>query len=150
MMAFVICEDMEGRFELTLFDNDYHQFISKIELGNYLFIFGKKSTYSNGDETILRVVPKMLFPISELRKRLAGEVMIQLDEKDATIDLANEVRGIAEGEIGQFNVSFIIKSERFKQMVLRSNSLKVYPDVKMISTLQARGFKVFVKTISYV
>ncbi len=150
MMAFVICEDMEGRFELTLFDKDYHQFIDKIETGKFLFIFGKKSAYSNGDESLLRIVPKMLFPISELRNHLTGDVFIQLDEKDANIDLAHEVRKMSEGEKGQFHVSFMIKSERFKQMVLHSNTLKIYPDVKLISALQGKGFKVFVKTINYV
>jgi DNA polymerase III subunit alpha len=149
-MAFVMCEDMEGRFELTLFDKDYHQFIDKIEMGKFLFIFGKKSSYTNGDENLLRVVPKTLFPISELRNHISGEVFIQMEEKDATADLANEVKKMSEGETGQFSVSFIIKSDRFKQMVLHSNSLKIYPDVKLLSTLQERGFKVFVKTINYV
>jgi DNA polymerase III subunit alpha len=149
-MAFVTCEDMEGRFELTLFDKDYHQYIDKIEKGSFIFIFGRKSSYTNGDETILRVVPKTLFPISDLKHHISGEVIIQMEEKEATADLANEVRSMSEDTNGQFNVSFVIKSDRFKQMVLHSNSLKIYPDSKLINNLQGRGLKVFVKTINYV
>jgi len=66
------------------------------------------------------------------------------------MDLANEVRELSAGTGGQFTVSFIIKSEKFKQMVLRSNSLKLYPDTKLICNLQERGFKVSLKTIGYV
>lgn len=54
----------------------------------------------------------MLFPISELRNHLTGDVFIQLDEKDANIDLAHEVRKMSEGEKGQFHVSFMIDYDK--------------------------------------
>ncbi|HNX01200.1 MAG TPA: DNA polymerase III subunit alpha [Candidatus Cloacimonadota bacterium] len=149
-MAFVMCEDMEGRFEITLFDKDYTKFIDQMVVGTFLFVFGRKSTYTNGDETLLRIVPKTVFPIAELKNHISGEVHIHIDEKDATPALANEVKEMSSEVGGQFNVSFIIRSERFKQMVLRSNSLTLYPDARLINNLHGRGFKVLVKTINYV
>ena len=76
--AIIILEDLNSKFEVTLFRDDYMKYISVMQEGQELFIIGKKSNYSNGGDNILRIIPTKVMHFDELQKGLTGEVYIKI------------------------------------------------------------------------
>jgi DNA polymerase-3 subunit alpha len=148
-MAFIMIEDFQGRFELTLFGKDYEQFFPLIEEGKFLFVFGKKSTYTNGDENLLRVIPKMVLPLTDLPKRLKGEFIIALEEKNATGETASRIKTLCNESSGLCDVIFNVKTAKFKWQTFPSRTLKIYPDSKLVTELRTLGLQVTFKMAGY-
>ncbi|MBN2461065.1 MAG: DNA polymerase III subunit alpha [Candidatus Cloacimonetes bacterium] len=126
--AIIIMEDLEGKFELCLFNQDYETYYSRIEEGKEFFIIGNRSSFSNENEDILRVIPRSLFDFDQLDKNISGDVYLRLNESNATPQLAAQITAIAGMNPGKFNIHFLISSSKYnKEMMLHSRKLKIFP-----------------------
>ncbi|HHV37094.1 MAG TPA: hypothetical protein GXX77_04600, partial [Candidatus Cloacimonetes bacterium] len=51
-----------------------------LEEGKVFFIEGNKSTYNGNEDTILRILPKVVVPFEELTQRLTGKLIVTIRE----------------------------------------------------------------------
>jgi len=130
--AITILEDLKGKFELCLFNNDYQNLFSSMKEGKNLFIIGKRSSYSNENESILRVIPNRIFNFEELPTQLSGDIYVSLNETKTTRELAEELIKLNQTSPGKFGVHFKIESNKFKTIRLHAKKLKIFPDKEVL------------------
>ena len=123
----VILEDITGKFEMALFGEDYDNYANMMEEGKELFILGKKNTFGNGNENILRVKPSRIFPLSEVAKVLSGEVYIKLDEKSVTPDFTSEMKKFIDRKVGRFGLHITLETEKFKTLNIHPKNARIFP-----------------------
>lgn len=134
--AIIKLEDLTGKFELALFKDDYVSFIDIIEEGKEFFIIGKKNTYENGKDNILRVVPKKMMHFTELAKCLSGEYFLKIPEKFFTNEFSKSLTSTFKAHPGKFGVHITVESSKYKSLNLHPRSLKIFPDTEIIKLLQ--------------
>jgi DNA polymerase III subunit alpha len=134
--AIVKLEDLTGKFELSLFNEDFDAFFNIMEEGKEFFIVGKKNTYTNGNDNILRVAPKKLMQFSELAKNLSGDYFLKIPEKIFTNEFSKKLTSSLKAHPGKFNVQIKIESSKYKSLNLHPRSLKIFPDTEIIKMLE--------------
>lgn len=77
-MAFFEMQDLHGNFEVPLFNKDFARFADILEEGKVFYIEGNRSTYNGNEDTILRVLPKVVIPFEELSPRLKGTLVVKV------------------------------------------------------------------------
>jgi len=130
--AIIILEDLEGKFEVTLFRDDYMKYIRLMQDGQELFIIGKRSNYTNGNENILRVIPTKVMHFDELQDGLAGEVYLKMKEKDFDQDFSEELKKIIKEFHGNFGLHIALETSAFKTLNIHPKDLKIFPNPKLI------------------
>ncbi len=129
--AIVKLEDLTGIFELALFNNDYDKFLPLLEESKTVFIVGKKSGYSNNNESMLRIVPRYVLKFDQLHKYLVGEFFIKIPEKHFTKDFSENLLRLFKECPGKFGVHIMIDSPKYKTLNLHPRQVKIFPDVKI-------------------
>ncbi|HPR16681.1 MAG TPA: DNA polymerase III subunit alpha [Candidatus Cloacimonadota bacterium] len=126
--AIIKLEDFTGKFELTLFNDDYDNYLPLMEVGRGVFILGKKSGYTNGNENMLRVVPRKIIKFDELAKHLSGEMSLKIPEAIFTSDFSTKLIELFKQHPGNFNLHINVESDKYKSLNLRPRQLMIFPD----------------------
>ena len=130
--AIIILEDLSGKFELTLFTKDYETFFKKIQEGKEYFIIGKKSTYNDGKENLLRIKPVKILTFDELSENLSGEIYFKIKEENSTAEFANSLVSVFKKYPGNFGVHISIETNKFRTINIHSRNIKIFPDDEVI------------------
>lgn len=125
--AIVIMEDLLGKFELTLFRDNYINNIRNIEEGSELLIIGKRSNFTNGGDNILRIIPIKLLQFDELRKELNGEIYLKLKETEFSKEFAGKLKKIMRTNRGHFGLHITLETSNFKTLTLHPKDIKIFP-----------------------
>ena len=128
--AIIILEDLNCKFELTLFNQDYDVFFKMCEEGKELFIIGNKSKYSGNNENILRIIPTKILNFDELHKKLSGEIYIKISEENVDSELAENLKNVSPGNFG---VHFKVETKKLRTLNIHPKKLRVFPDDKFFS-----------------
>ncbi|MDY6915997.1 MAG: DNA polymerase III subunit alpha [Candidatus Cloacimonadota bacterium] len=132
--AIITMEDLTGKFEIAVFNSIYEQFSQKLKENAELFIIGNRSTYNNGgNENFLRMVPKHIFTFDELQENLSGTITIFWNSKKLNSQLGKKTKEIFQQNPGNFKVFFKINTNKFKNLKLHPNNLKIFPNEKIIN-----------------
>ncbi len=134
--AIVIMEDLSGKFEMALFNKDYESYHHLMDEGKELFIIGKKSNYSNGNENILRVIPQKVIHFDELSKNLSGEFYLKLTEEDFTPEFSERFINTLKEHPGKFGVHITIESNKFHTISLHPRTIRIFPNEEIIKLLE--------------
>ncbi len=129
--AIIIMEDLNGKFEVTLFRDDYMKYIRTMQEGQELFIIGKKSNYSNGGDNVLRVIPIKVMHFDELQKELTGEVYLKLKETDFSEEFSNKLKKYMKENRGNFGIHITLETSSFKTLNLHPKDIKIFPNVQL-------------------
>ena len=129
--AIIILEDLNGKFEITLFREDYLKYIQYMKEGQELFILGKKSNYSNGGDKILRIIPTKIMHFDELQKGLSGEVYLKIKEDDFSDDFSNDLKNYLKENKGNFGIHVAVETSSFKMINLTPKDIKIFPNAKL-------------------
>ncbi len=132
----ITCEDKKGKFEISLFDSEYEKYIDQMQEGSEIFIIGNKSNYTNGNENILRVIPKRIFPLEQMQNVLSGDYYIKIPEEDFTKKKTSKLIDILQQNPGKFSVHLSVVTSKFKEINLHPRTLKVYPNKQFYSELE--------------
>ncbi len=127
-MAFIEMEDMSGRFEVTLFNNDYEKYIDRIKPGVVYVVIGSKSQYSNGDAPMLRVIPKRILAIEDLPAELKGRIKLGLAEDVFTEEVLAGIKGWKQRSKGCFNLQLEIAYNNGSIDRFESKEGQFFPD----------------------
>jgi len=129
--AIIILEDLKGKFEITLFRDDYLKYIGLMQEGEELFIIGKRSNYSNGGDNILRIIPTKVMHFDELKKELAGEVYLKLKETDFNEDFSHKLKKYMRENRGNFGIHITLETSSFKVLNLHPKDMKIFPNAQL-------------------
>lgn len=143
--AFIKLEDLSGIFELTLFNEEYDRFLPLLSEGKSIFIIGKKSSYTNGNENLLRVVPRLVLNFNQLAQHLMGEVYLKIPESRFTQELSETLIDLFKQNPGKFGVHISIQSNRYKSLNLHPRQLKIFPErklKKMIKEIENASYRI--------
>jgi len=128
-------EDLTGRFEIRLFRNEKNSFFENIEEGKEYFILGKKDTYENGKENMLRVLPKKMLHFDQLSEHLSGDYFLKIPEKIFTNEFSHRLLSTLKAHPGKFGVHITVESAKYNVLNLHPRSLRVFPSVEVIKLL---------------
>ncbi|MDA3811942.1 MAG: hypothetical protein PF518_16615 [Spirochaetaceae bacterium] len=129
--AIIILEDLNGKFEVTLFRDDYMKYIGAMQDGQELFIIGKRSNYSNGGDNILRIIPTKVMHFDELKKELAGEVYLKLKEADFNEEFSQKLKKYMRENSGNFGIHITLETSSFKMLNLHPKDMKIFPNAQL-------------------
>ncbi len=129
--AIIILEDLNGKFEVTLFRDDYMNYIKYMQEGQELFIIGKKSNYSNGGDNILRIIPTKVMHFDELQKGLVGEVYLKMKEVDFSKEFSEKLKKYLRENRGNFGIHIALETSSFKMLNLHPKDMKIFPNEQL-------------------
>ena len=130
--AIIIMEDLSGKYEVTLFSDDYLKYIRIMQEGQELFIIGKRSNYSNGGDNILRVIPTKIMHFDELQNKLTGEVYLKIKEADFTEDFSKKLKKYMRENHGNFGIQIALETSSFKTLNLHPKDMKIFPNAEFM------------------
>lgn len=129
--AIIIFEDLQGKFEVTLFRDDYMKFIKFMQDGQELFIIGKRSNYTNGNENILRIIPTKVMHFDELQNGLVGEFYLKMQEKDFNEEFSAKLKENIKEYRGNFGLHIALETNSFKTLNLHPKDIKIFPNPQL-------------------
>ncbi|MCD4828716.1 MAG: DNA polymerase III subunit alpha [Candidatus Cloacimonetes bacterium] len=132
--AFVTLEDLHGKFELRLFDNDYIEMIGMMKEGHTLFVVGRKAG-GNGDDSLLRVSPKKIIPLDKLLEE-PGELEVELGGEHADAKMAQRLLDCQTSAPGKVKIVFVVHTQKYNKLKLTSRKLSLFPGERLIETLR--------------
>ncbi len=147
-MAFVNMEDMTGRYEISLFKNDFDKFLNSFELGKVYFVSGTRSQYISGEDSSLRIIPKKVIAFDSIPYHLKGEVQIEVNEKNITRDFTEKIEELKHQTVGHFSLKLLIHTENYNSLALHPQTLKFFPDNDFIQWCQALNLKLKIQLSS--
>ncbi len=95
-------EDLNGRFEVALFNRSYEKFFPRLAAGRIFHVSGTKSSFEGNEETLLRVNPKRMTALEDLPHVLKGEIRLKLPLHKLNKELCNELDLLADRNRGAF------------------------------------------------
>jgi len=131
--AIITLEDLYGKFEMALFGEKFQAYFSKMKEGERVFIFGKKSTYSNGSESLLRIIPDSIHLMSELPQVLSGRIYLKLKEENLNKEFSRKIKKEFVLHGGNFDLYFEVTTKKFKTLKIHPQKLKIFPDKSVLS-----------------
>lgn len=138
--AFIEFEDLTGRFELALFNQDYEKHFSKLAAGSIFFIFGSsKSNYSGNDEAAPRVSPTNLIPLEELFQYMRGEIRLNITLPRLSREFVDEFIALTAKARGGFVIRTIITTDEGDSYQLEAQR-KIFPSNDLLKWLDEMQF----------
>ncbi len=131
--AFIVMEDLNGKFDIALFSKDYEQYIDQFEEGKEMFVVGKKRINYNGNDSQLKITPRKIFTFSELKEKLSGDLYLKVKEEFLTENFAQLLLQTATRHSGNFALHLAVKTRKFKTLNLHSRKIKLFPADEVIS-----------------
>jgi len=132
--AFVICEDLTGRFEVSLFGDAFERFIHQIEVGKCYVIIGSKSPYQKGNDTLLRISPKRILSVKELNS-LSGDIYIKTSEKMLDGKIGQKLKQMFTENQGNFGIHLDVETEHFRVLHIHPRLAKVKLEAALLDAL---------------
>ncbi|MDP8233042.1 MAG: DNA polymerase III subunit alpha, partial [Candidatus Zophobacter franzmannii] len=140
--GFITLEDMQGKFELSLFGEDFDKYFEDLIIGEIYYIKGSNSSYES--DSSLKIKPKLVLPIEDVMHSAKGEIWVQLDEKNAGQNFADLLSELSD-EDGGFSFVVEVDTEEFGTLRLTPKNLKTTLTKKIIDTLSERVSKLSLK-----
>jgi DNA polymerase-3 subunit alpha len=124
--AFVTCEDLHGRFEVSLFGDHFDRFFPQVTVGKPYLFLGAKSSYSNGNDKILRITPRRIVGMQELNS-LSGDIYIKTSEEKLNGEKGRNLKKMFTEHKGNFGIHLNVETKRFRTLHIHPRLAKIEP-----------------------
>jgi DNA polymerase-3 subunit alpha len=124
--SFITLEDTKGKFEVVLLGEDHERYFTKIRENGIYFILGRRSTYANDNDRMLKLRPITILPVEELGNQ-AGEIDFEIPCKSLNAELANRFRSWCDEFPGKVKVSITVQTEPFRKLRLMPQKMCFFP-----------------------
>ena len=101
-----------------------------------MFIIGKRSSYSSGNENTLRILADKILLIEELAGYLSGDIFIKLKEEMIDSDFSKSLLKKVSNNKGKFDLYIDISTEKFKNIRMHPHKLRIFPNSEFFDFLQ--------------
>jgi len=119
-IAFVEMEDLNGKFEVPLFNKDFQQYYPVLSIGKVYYIMGNKSNFNGNEDGVLRVLPQSIIPFEDVANLLHGELRILLNHEQVKKGYLNEIGSVVKASMGNFKLITQIQTEEMNNYQLES------------------------------
>jgi len=137
--AFVEFEDLSGRFEVALFNQDYEKHFSKLATGKIFFVFGNRSGYNSNEDSMPRISPTDLVPLDELPQSLRGEIRLNLTLARLSEEFVDEYQTHIETNRGGFAIKTSITTNEGDSYLLEARR-KIFPSNDFLQWLEEKQY----------
>ncbi|MCB5256902.1 MAG: DNA polymerase III subunit alpha [Candidatus Cloacimonadaceae bacterium] len=150
-IAFVEMEDLNGRFEVSLFNRDFNRFFPSLQVGKVYYVSGNKSSFNGNDDGILRVLPLELILFSDLPQKLSGNLRLRLNRAQIQKGALVEVASWVKQKPGQFSLFVEVEAKDQEYYTMQTNQ-SVFADNSVLAWLDAQkiDFKLEIFSVSQV
>ncbi len=135
--AFIEFEDLTGRFEVALFNQDFEKHFDKLATGNIFFIFGKRSGYNGSEDSMPRISPSDLIPLAELPLHLQGEIRLNLTLPRISREFVDEFAAFTDKTRGSFVVRTKISTDTGDSHLLEARK-RIFPSNEFLQWLEEK------------
>jgi len=137
--AFVEFEDLSGRFEVALFNQDYEKHFSKLATGKIFFVFGNRSGYNSNEDSMPRISPTDLVPLDELPQSLRGEIRLNLTLARLSEEFVDEYQTHTKTNRGGFAIKTSITTNEGDSYLLEARR-KIFPSNDFLQWLEEKQY----------
>jgi DNA polymerase-3 subunit alpha len=109
-------EDMTGKFESTLFSNNFERYAITLKPGSLVLIMGKNSSR---DDKILSVSPDRIFELNTLLQKISGVLQIQADQENLNGELSSLINDHCDPQ-EHIKLEMIIKTNEFNTLMCKT------------------------------
>lgn len=134
-IAFILFEDLAGRFEVPLFAQDFQEYFSRLAPGSIFFIWGERSSFNGNEDNLLRVTPARLVSLAELPNQLRGEVLLSLPQKILASEWLDQLASHLDKARGLFQLRTTVELDNGDSYQLLS-SRKFFPGNAFLQWLE--------------
>ncbi len=135
--AFIEFEDLSGRFEVALFNQDFEKHFAKLATGSIFFIFGNRSGYNGNEDSMPRISPSELIPLNDLPLHLRGEIRLNLTLARLSEEFVDAYYALTERVRGGFAVKASITTNAGDSYVLEAQK-KIFPTNDLLQWLEEK------------
>jgi hypothetical protein len=128
-------EDLNGKFEVPLFNKDFVQYYPVLAIGKVYYIVGNKSNFNGNEDGILRVLPQAVIAFEDIARLLKGEVKVMLNHEQLKKGYLNELGSAVKNIQGNFKLLTQIQTEDLNYYQLESRRT-FFPENGFISWLE--------------
>lgn len=130
--AIIKLEDMKGRFEVKLFNNNYNKFMPALEEGKEVLVIGKKDNgYGDLNSGSLQLIPEKILGFDELAENLRGDFFAKIPGDKFTEDISDNLMDLFQQYPGNFNIHISITYDDIKPLNLHPRHLKIFPHTRI-------------------
>jgi DNA polymerase-3 subunit alpha len=148
-IAFVELEDLNGRFEVSLFNRDFNRYIDSIQIGKVYYVLGNKSGFNGNDDGILRILPTELIAFEDLPRLLAGTLKLKISISQIRKGVLVELTNWIERKPGNITLQIDVESVNHNHYILEP-AKSIFTDNSALAWLDAQkiDFKLEVRGVS--
>lgn len=146
-MAFVEMQDLKGRFEVPLFNKDYQKFFSQITEGKGYLITGTRSGYNGNEDSILRVLPAQIVPLTDLPEYMNGKLWLKLENTMIKKGALAEVKKWLDKQ-GKLKLQVAVQDESLDTYNLEIPK-SFFPDNAVFDWLMKKGIEFRLEQVSF-
>lgn len=145
--ALVEFEDLSGRFEVALFNQDYEKHFAKLATGSIFFVFGARSGYNGAEDSMPRVSPSNLVPLDDLPLYLRGEIRLNITLPRISKEFVDEYASHTDKAGGGFVLRTSVTTDDGDSFQLEAQR-KMFPGNAFLQWLEEQQFN-FTLRFSY-
>ncbi|MFQ5584323.1 MAG: OB-fold nucleic acid binding domain-containing protein, partial [Calditrichia bacterium] len=135
LMAFVTLEDRINSFEAVVFSSVYGKYGHLLGEGEMVFVIGK---VTNASENSFKLLCDEIFPLEEVRNRLAGSLKIIINPQDFSNKQVDSLHNLIREHPGNIPLFFEFRSNGNGETILvQSRKFKVLLSDEFIKQIQA-------------
>lgn len=134
--ATIFLEDLYGKFEVALFQKNFEEYFDVMKNGEKLFIIGRKTGFSNGNDNLLRIDPLKVYHLDELPKYASGTLMASLAMDKLNGDVGKQLLELQNECPGNFSLHILVNSKKFREVKLQPRAIKLFPEDKVLKFFQ--------------
>ncbi len=139
-IAFVEMEDLNGKFEVPLFNRDYDRYSASVQVGKVFYIYGNKSQYNGNDDGVLRVLPAAMIPFDRLASELKGNLKIRLQNQQIKKGALPQIASWCKNKPGAVKLQVTIEAADYENYSLETKN-PIFPDNAVLSWLENQGLE---------
>ena len=139
--AILTFEDMYGRFESSLFGENFQRFNHRLQIGKTYFMMGIRNDFRSEDN-VIRMVPNKIIEINDLVNNLQGDITLHFEEEKLQKDDIDNFINVLKENKGKINIHFKVKTKKFKTLNLHSRKYTIYPTEEFLKSCDSLFSKV--------
>lgn len=133
-IAFIEMEDLNGKFEVPLFNRDVAKYLSLMSVGKVYYVCGARSQFNGNDDGILRLMPSSIVPFENLSNVLTGLLRIRLNQSQIKKGYLREIVAWTQRSSGVFSIQIELQATDENVYVFETDKT-IFPNSSMIGWL---------------
>jgi DNA polymerase III alpha subunit len=139
-IAFIEMEDLNGKFEVPLFNKDFTKYAQTLKIGKVYMVTGSKSQYNGTDDGLLRLMPDSIIAFANLKQELKGLMHIRVLANHVTKGYLREISSWINDHPGLVSLQVEIQSASNDFYVFQSER-QIFPNNQILSWLEKHGLE---------